>query len=229
MADHDPLAPVHRRLTRALSGPLPALPRSLDRLAEWWAGRPPRARVAVIALAVVLVIGVTETRVRTAEQRWGGEPVTALIATRDLGVGEEVTDLRRMRLPPRAVPPRAVTDVAPDSRLSVSLPEGAVLTEAHVDVRGPAAGLTDDLRAVPVPIEDGWGIVAGGWVDVWLLADATRDGQLVASTRPVLEVRDDRRPTALVGLAASEVELVTQGLGTGRLLLTHVPVPVVGD
>jgi Flp pilus assembly protein CpaB len=217
---------ITRRLARLLAGPLPALPRWLDRIADWWSGRPPRVRATLLTLVIVALLGSTEARVRAVEARWGGAPVAVLVATRDLGVGDEPTDLRRRSLPPAAVPPGALRATPPGvTALSLALPEGAVLTAAHLDPRGPAAGLSDDLRAVPVPIESGWGVVGGGWVDLWLLADGGAASQLAARSRPVLEVREDHQPTALVGLTPDEVEVVTEGLAAARLLLTHAPPP----
>lgn len=220
-----PPARRQTRLGRLLDRPLPVWPGWLDRAAEWWAGRTPRTRLALVALVAVALVAAAEARVRSAEQRWGGDPVAVLVAERDLWVGDAAQGLRRRWLPPRAVPPGATHEVPDDAVLALALPEGAVLTRAHLDTRGPAAGLPTHLRAVPVDVEEGWGVVAGGWVDVWLLADARAESRLVARSRPVLEVRLGTRPTALVGLAEEEVGAVTGGLAGSRLLLAHAPPP----
>jgi hypothetical protein len=168
----------------------------------------------------------TEHRVRQAEARWGGEPRRALVAEAALPVGAAPQRLRGVRLPPGAVPDGAVARVPDGAMLALPLPAGAVLTEAHLDPRGPAAGLPGGLRAVPVPVEDGWGVSAGGWVDVWVLGAGEQPAALVASSRPVLEVRGDPAgATALIGLAADEVAGTTAGLALGRVLLTHAPGP----
>jgi hypothetical protein len=60
---------------------------------------------------------------------------------------------------------------------------------------------------------------------VWVLG---ADGSTLpaARARPVLEVRGEGgERTALLGLAVDEVTAVTGGLGQGRVLLAHAPVP----
>lgn len=218
----------HRRLRTALHGPYPALPRPLDAAAERWSSLRPRQRLVVaVLLLATLAVGL-QARVTAAEHRWGGAPVPVLVATGDLPVGAPVTAVRRVALPPDAVPATAVAEQpAEGAVLALALPEGAVLTARHLDPRGPAAGLDEGQRAVPVPIEEGWHITAGGWVDVWVLSPGEEPATLVARSRPVLEVREDgSSPTALVALdGGTEVGPATTGLALGRLLLTHVPAP----
>lgn len=219
------------RIRAAVNGPYPVLPRPLDAAAEGWASLRPRVRLGLAVLAALLTAVGVEVRVQAAEHRWGGEPVQVLVATEDLPVGASPDELRRVALPPAAVPVAALPPPVPEEAvLALALPEGAVLTAAHLDERGPAAGLGDGLRAVPIPIEEGWLVTAGGWVDVWVLGAADEPATLVARSRPVLEVRDDGpSPTALVGLDGdSEVGPATAGLALGRLLLTHAPAPQSG-
>lgn len=221
-------APPLQRVRALLRGPYPALPRPLDAACEWWSGLPPRVRMAVAMLAAVTALASMQARVHAAEERWGGAPVRVLVATDDLAVGDPLTDLRRVALPPDAVPPTALTEPPTDSAvLALALPQGAVLTSAHLDARGPAAGLDPSLRAVPVPVDAGWLIIAGGWVDVWVLGSGEEPATLVARSRPVLEVRDESSsPTALVALdVGTEVHAATAGLALGRLLLAHAPAP----
>lgn len=216
------------RLARALHGPYPALPRPLDAASERWSALRPRVRLLVAVVAVSALAGGVQARVQAAENRWGGAPVRVLIATEDLPVGAPVTAVRRVPLPPAVVPARAVTEVpASDAALALALPEGAVLTAAHLDPRGPAAGLDERLRAVPVAVQDGWVVTAGGWVDVWVLGAGDQLATLVARARPVLEVRTEGAgTTALVGLDGDEeVGAATEGLALGRLLLAHAPAP----
>lgn len=176
---------------------------------------------ALVLLAVVLAL---DARVRTVDARWGGEPVTVVVTTTDLLAGETAHGVRLRRLPPAAVPPRALHSVDPDKPLALAAPAGTILTSAHVDARGPAAGLAAGMRAVPISTEPGWGVVAGGWVDVWVLGDGQSPARLVARGRPVLQVRDDTAGlTSLVGLSGSEVQAVTSGLAVGRVLLAHAP------
>lgn len=216
-----------RLLRRMLAGAHPALPLPLDRASDWWSDRPPRLRIAVTVLVVLLALGATGARVRAAQARWGGPPVTVLVATDDIGVGEPPTRVRRIEVPPALAPPGAVLEPDDASVLAIALPAGTVLTERHLASTGPSVGLPADLRAVPIPVEEGWGVVSGGWVDVWVLSDSAADAsQAAARSRPVLELReDDLRRTALVGLAAHEVRLVTSGLADGRVLLAHAPPP----
>lgn len=215
-----------RRLDALLRGPHVRLPRLLDVLSEQWSGLPPRLRMIAAALLVVATLLALDGRGRAIDARWGGEPRTVFVATRFLSVGDGVEDVRRARLPPAVVPPGAVTDVRRDAVVALALPQGAVLTDAHLDGRGAAAGLTDGMRAVPVPSEAGWGLVEGGWVDVWTLGSGDAPSDLVAQRRPVLEVRNDTSGlTSLIGLAEDEVAAVTSGLALGTVLLTHAPAP----
>lgn len=228
MAPHRPLA----RLRRALHGPYPALPSPLDAASERWSSLRPRVRILVAVVAVAALAGAVEARVQSAEHRWGGAPVQVLIATEDLPVGAAATAVRRVALPPAVVPAAAVTQApSPDAVLALALPEGAVLTAAHLDPRGPAAGLDARLRAVPVAVDEGWVVTAGGWVDVWVLAAGDEPATLVARSRPVLEVRTEGAgTTALVGLdGEEEVGAATAGLALGRLLLAHAPAPAASS
>lgn len=218
----DVLDPV-RSLLRE---PHPALPRPLDALSECWARRAPRARTLVVLTGLLALLAGTEARVAAIRAAWGGPPVRALVATADLAVGarpavEEVT------LPPRAVPPSAVTEAPEDARLALALPKGAVLTSAHLAAAGPAAGLDPTLRVVPVPVEVGWGVEQGGWVDVWVLGAAEDGSSKVAEQRPVVEITEDEMGagTALIGLGADEVARTMQGLAVGQVVLTQAPPP----
>lgn len=226
MDAHDlPAARRSRRLRRLLAGAHPALPRPLDAAAERWAALPPRGRMALALLLALILTAALGARIRAAEQRWGGAPVTVLVATEDLPVGAGLASVRRTRLPPAALPDRPLRERPEDAVLALALPRGAVLTEAHLAATGPAAGLDEQLRALPVPVEDAWGVTAGGWVDVWVLG-ADGSAALAGRSRPVLELRGEGPDaTALLGLATEEVTAVTAALGQGRVLLAHAPPP----
>jgi len=214
--------------TTLLDGPHPALPPPLDGLAEGWARLRPRVRAALVVLAVLAVAVAGEARVAAVERRWGGEPVAVLVADRDLAAGTRDPALRPAVLPPAAVPPGAVASVPDGAVLALALPRGVVLTAAHLDPRGPAAGLDPGLRAVPVPVEDGWAVAPGGFVDVWVLGGEDGTARQVAGSRAVLEVataQDGDGRTALLALAEDEVAATTAGLALGRVLLTHAPAP----
>lgn len=209
-----------------LQGPYPAFVRPLDGVFERWARLRPRVRLLVAVLGVVALALSVQTRVTRAEQRWGGAARTVLVATGDVPVGAVDPPLDAVQLPPAAVPPGAVAELPGGTALALALPEGSVLTRAHIDRRGPSAGLATGLRAVPVPVEEGWGVVAGSWVDVWVLGTGESPAAQVARSRAVLQVRDDgATASALVGMADDEVGATTEGLALGRVLLTHAPPP----
>lgn len=219
-------APATRAPAGRLRGPYPAFVRPLDAVFERWARLRPRVRLLVVVLGVVALALSMQARVTRAEQRWGGGARTVLVATGDVPVGATEPAVEAVQLPPAAVPPGALAELPDGAAVALALPEGSVLTQAHVDPRGPVAGLAPGLRAVPVPVEEGWGVTAGAWVDVWVLGAAESPAVRVARSRSVLEVRDDgATASALVGLADDEVAATTEGLALGRVLLTHAPPP----
>jgi len=207
-------------------GGYPALAAPVDRICEAWARIPPRLRLVLAAVAVVGLGGWTSAQLDAAEARWGGTPVEVLVAAQDLPVGTRDPALERRALPPAAVPPGAVRDVPDDAVLALAVPRGHVLADAHLDERGAAAGLGEGRRAVPIPVQQGWGVEAGGFVDVWVTAGPSDDpARLLARSSPVLAVDGEQEPTALVGLAADEVAALTEALSLGQVLLTHAPPP----
>lgn len=213
------------RLDDLLRGPHLRLPRVIDALSEWWSGRRPRMRMAIGALLILVVALGLDARVRAIDDRWGGAPRAVLVAAEELAVGDPAV-VRRVRLPPAALPPDPVTALPADATVALAAPAGTILTRRHLDARGPAAGLAPGMRAVPVPTESGWGLVAGAWVDVWVLGEGDAPARLVARGRPVLQVREDAAGlTSLVGLSGNEVQAVTTGLAVGRVLLAHAPPP----
>ena len=203
-----------------------ALPRPLDALAERWAAMPPRARTVAAGLVIAAVVAGGEARVLSAEQSWGGPAVEALVASTDLPAGA-APEVEVVRIPPSLTPPEAVSEVADDARLAVPLPEGGVLTASHLDARGPGATLDPGVRAVPVPVEAGWGVVAGAWVDVWVIGVGDQPAERVASGAAVLalDVDDAGRATALVAIDDDAVASTTTGLALGRVVLAHSPTP----
>ena len=219
---------MKRRLDDFLRGPHLTLPRPVDALSERWSALAPRTRMLAAGLLVVLAVMGLDARSRAVDGRWGGSPRFVVVATADLQVGDARTEVTTAQLPPAAVPHGALTEVDEGATLSLALPQGAVVTSAHVDRRGAAVGLDDGMRAVPIPTEAGWGVVEGGWVDVWTLGTGDAASELVASGRPVVDVVQDAAGlTSLVGLAEDEVAAVTSGLALGRVLLAHAPGPAV--
>jgi hypothetical protein len=213
---------VRAAAARHLQGTPVALPAALDRCSEHWWRLPPRARAALVLLALIAFVAAGEKRVAAVRDQWGGPPRPALVATGHIAVGQ-APQVRAVRLPPALVPDDAPQQVPADARLALALPKGAVLTRAHLSPRGPAAGLAHDLRVVPVPVDPGWDVRAGGWVDVWALSSSAGSTR-VAEHRPVLAVlSDDDPPSALVGLAPTEVAAAMRGFADGEVLLTHAP------
>jgi hypothetical protein len=206
-----------------LDGPMPALPRPLDRLADRWARVPPRTRLALGVLVVVLASWSHAARLDAAQARWGGPGDRVWRAVTTIPAGRDpARSLEPVRLPDAALPAGAVTGPVPRGAvLAITLVEGAVLTRTHLSPAGPAAGLAPDERLLPVPVEASWGIQAGALVDVWAAADDRGDPRPIASARPVVAVREDRgRVVALVSLPADDVAAATAGLSRGGVLLT---------
>ena len=213
---------VRAAITRHLQGPPVALPAVFDRCSEHWWRMSPRTRGALLLLAVIALVITGEVRVALVRAQWEGPPRRALVATADVAVGQ-VPQVRPVHLPPALVPDDAPQRVADGARLAFALPEGTVLTRSHLSARGPAAGLAHDLRVVPVPVDPGWDVRAGGWVDVWTLSSSAGSAR-IAEHRPVLAVlSDDDPPSALIGLATTEVAAAMRGFANGEVLLTHAP------
>jgi hypothetical protein len=220
------------RVRSPLTGPPPALPAPLDRLAERWARLRPRVRAAVVASVVLAFADGQAANVRAAQDRWGGAGEPVWRATATVPAGADVRGhLEQVRLPLAALPPDAVTAPLQDeSVLAITLVEGAVLTRAHLSPAGPAGALPPDQRLVPIPVEASWGVEAGSVVDVWVVAadrpagapgDDGRGPQPVATARPVLQVAaQGGRAVALVALHADDVAATTAGLSRGGIVLT---------
>ena len=214
---------VLRLVLHHLRGAPPVLPATLDRCSERWWALPPRARAALLLAGVVLVGAAGVWRVEAARRSWGGPARRALIAVEHGHVGDRPA-LRPALLPPAMVPSDAPPTVDAEARLALALPEGAVLTRAHVSPRGPGVGLDTDLRVVPLPVQAGVGVASGGRVDVWVLAPPPDGSRRIAERRPVVGVsNEDDDPVALVGLDTDEVGAAVQGMADGQVLLTHAP------
>ena len=114
-----------------------------------------RARRALTALLVGVAGWVAVSAARPAPVE-GGIPV--LVAVRDLAAGARVGlgDLRVVRVPPDAVPARAILDAsaAAGALLAGPLSEGEVLTATRLQGPGLLAGASSDTVAVAVPLAD---------------------------------------------------------------------------
>lgn len=218
------MPPPRSLLRRLVAGAPWRLPRPLDALDDAWARVGARVRTLVRAVLVVSLAGAYGARLAAVDARWGGAPVAVLVAEEQLAAGEVPTAVRRARLPPDAVPPGAVAELPDGAVLALPVVAGSVLTDAHLDPRGPGGSLHGGERLLPVPVEPGWGVDAGGFVDVWVLGAGDAAGRLVAAGRPVLALEgDERRPVALVALDQASVAAAAEGLADGRLWLAHAP------
>lgn len=206
-----------------LHGPPPPLPGRLDRLADRWARLPPRLRLLVVVGLLLLFGSLQAGRLAQAQAQWGGTGDRVWRATTSASAGTDVArSLQAVRLPRAAIPPTAVTGPLPDEAvLALPLVAGSILTAEHLSAAGPAAGLADDERLIPIPVDRDWGIEAGSVVDVWAIVDDGQDPSPLATSRPVLLLRDDGpRSVALVSLHEDQVAQATAVLSRGRLLLT---------
>lgn len=177
----------------------------------------------MVILLIMLFGSLQANRVATAQAQWGGRGEQVWRATRTVPAGQPVSDaLRPIRLPRAAIPPTAITTAVDNAAvLAVPLVEGALLTELHLSPVGPAVALPDDERAVPIPVEQTWGIEPGIVVDVWAVVDSDQPPEALAQARPVLQLTDDGpRSVALVALHEDDVAATTATLARGRVLLT---------
>ena len=214
--------PTNRATPRLLSGPPLALPRALDRLAERWAAAPPRLRLAVGVVTVVVVLAVAG---RGAARSPWGPPVPIVLAAADLVPGQVVAagDLRTAQWPSALVPPGRLDDTrdAVGQVLAVGAPTGTPLTTRHIAPAGVAAGLDDGRVAMPVPLPTGTELAPGQQVDVH--AGAQLRGRVVARAATVLAVGD-----GVVWLAVDRVDAprVANAAATGALTVVLLPGPV---
>ncbi len=144
-------APRSGPRTRSAVGGAPlVLPPWLDALSDRWWGLPPRTRtIAAACLAVTLLSGAA---LRTAASPYG-TPVAVLVAAEDLPAGAELDAgaFQHTRWPGELVPGGYRVD--PTGTLTVPLPAGAILTDAHVTDRGLGGLLAATDSAVPLPAE----------------------------------------------------------------------------
>ncbi|MDP8927291.1 MAG: SAF domain-containing protein [Actinomycetota bacterium] len=176
------------RLARLLNGPPPVLPAPLDRLCERWACCPPRLRLAVLLAAVLTVFTIAG---RGAARSPWGPPAAVLVARADLPAGHvlESADLVAARWPARLVPAGSPSE-APNvtgTPLAIGLPEGSLLTSAHLARGGLAAELAADHVAVPVKVPEGVTLTSAQHVDLVAL-DADGRGVPLASDASVLAI-----------------------------------------
>jgi Flp pilus assembly protein CpaB len=187
--DDRPVGPLGR-LRGWFEGPPVVLPGLLDETAERWAAAGPRVRLAATLAAAAVLIGAATSSALSSP--WG-EPVPAVVAVRELPVGDVVRpdDVRVARLPEGVLPVEPVRD--PDDvtgrTLTRSVPAGAVLTAGDVADGGPAAHLPDGLVAFPLPLSDTGVLSPGQRVDL-VAGDGGGSGSRLASGALVLVVED---------------------------------------
>lgn len=177
-----------------------------------------------MVIFLIMAFGALQAnRLAAAQTQWGGQGEQVWRATRTVPAGQPVAGaLRAIKLPRAAIPPTAVTTaVEKGAVLAVPLVEGALLTTVHIDPVGPAAALPDDERAVPIPVEQTWGIEPGSVVDVWAVVDNDEPPEALAQDRPVLQLSEGGpRSVALISLHEDDVAATTATLARGRVLLT---------
>lgn len=216
--------PGHRKLTDGLRsltrGPLPRLPDVVDAFSERWFAAPPRSRIGIGLLAVVLFMLV-------AGKVAGGSPwhevTTVLVATRELPAGHTLAagDLMPTSRPVRSVPDGAM-DVSArwvGAATAGPLPSGAVVAAAHLahggltDLVGPgrvAVAIPDEMlppldagRAVDLVGGDGQG---GG-------AALARDARVLATSAGHVWVEVDRADAGVVAAAVARGRITVALLG----------------
>lgn len=208
-----------------LQGPPFPLPGPLDRAAERWARLPPRLRVSICVGGFALLLVVQAAQMAGVRTQWGGAGQQVWRATQIIAAGTSPAGLLEGVTLPTAAVPRTAVSGAVDSAalLSVPLVEGAILTTQHLDPQGPAVALPQDERAVPIPVDVGWGIEDGGLVDIWASPDRETELDRLARDRVVLLLREEgRTTTALIAVPEEDVAAVTTALSRGTVLLTLV-------
>jgi hypothetical protein len=134
-----------------LDGPPLRLPRTLDAVSERWWALTPRLRAVLALLAVGLLVLTLGGRLARPSH---GPPVEVAVATRDLPPGHrlEPGDLRPAAWPARLAP-TAPLPADSEGVLTGALPEGGVLSAAHLDEGGLGALVGDGRAAVAVPVD----------------------------------------------------------------------------
>ncbi|MEB7503552.1 SAF domain-containing protein [Arthrobacter koreensis] len=154
-----------------------------------------RRRRFLAGVLVAAAAGITVQAMLPAEPA----AVAAAAAARDLPAGHIITpgDLRMVRLPPKAVPPGALTGTgsAAGEQLAVPLRSGTVLSETLLVGDGLLAGSPEGTAALPLRPADPASarlLAPGVLIDVVAAADEGFDGAgppvVLASGVPVLWV-----------------------------------------
>ena len=199
-----------------LSGPPPALPAVLDRIAEAWWSAPPRARWAAAGLLLVVLVGAALGHAAATPY---GPPTTVLVAVTDLRPGDTLGpgDLRRRTVPADLVPAGALTEA--HGVLAAALPAGAIATDRHLGDGGWAAGLPADRAAVAVTGEQLPHLTPGTRVD---LVGADHDGRATV-LGPGAVVLAAEMDTVWFAVAATDAVAVTGAAAVGALAVVVLP------
>lgn len=206
--------PGHRKLTDRLrslvQGPLPPLPDVIDAASERWFAAPPRSRLAVALLAVVLFVLLTG---KVA----GGSPwhdeTAVLVAARTLPAGHTLApgDLVPTSRPVRSLPDGTV-DVGArwvGAATTGPLPAGAVVAAVHLSEGGLSALVRPGKVAVAVPEDLLPPLEAGRDVDLvggdgQGAGDAlARDARVLASSGGHVWIEVDRADAGSVAAAVA--------------------------
>ena len=196
-----------------LNGPLPALPRRLDDAARWWRGLPPRPRLALAALALLVLLA--GPGLRTAASPYGAA-MTVVVTAHELPAGHLVTagDLTASRWPGGLAADAVTAADVVGRRLRHGIPAGAVVRRGHVAGFGIAALLGAGQAGLAVAIDEAPPLQVGDGVDVQGPDVATAaDGVVIAIDADVVWLALPRAAAARLAAAASR----------GPLSLTVLP------
>lgn len=179
--------PFRGSLSRVLDGPPVALPTRLDRSVERWWRLPPRTRLVLTGLLVLVLAiapGIASSRPHPATE--------VLVAVRQILAGRTVTagDVALLQRPAEHVPDGALTTLPSGAEALGTIPAGAVVTSHDVAIGGIAATLEAGRVAVAVPLERlPGGLREGTRVDL-LAANPDGTPDVLAASARVLMVED---------------------------------------
>ncbi len=209
-------SPTRPSLPASLAGPSLPLPPALDSLAERWWAAPPRMRLLVGALLVVVVLAAGVGNLAATPY---GHPTTVLVAAHDLPPGQRLSpqDLRPRTVPEELVPDGALRSA--EGVLASALPTGAIATDRHLGDGGWAANLAEDRAAVAVPADRLPGLHPGTRVE---LVGSDHDGRGVVLGRDAVVLATEA-DEVWFAVDAQEAVAITAAGQAGALAVVVLP------